>query len=94
MCYLGKGFAYITYTLPENAVRACAGLDRQSFQGRLLHVTFSRLTKSLSHTHSFNALILKHTYIYIYEKNNNMIMWKILYVCTYIYIHMYIYLFV
>jgi multiple RNA-binding domain-containing protein 1 len=34
----GKGFAYLTYTLPENAIKACAGLDRKTFQGRLLHV--------------------------------------------------------
>ncbi|BBN20258.1 multiple RNA-binding domain-containing protein 1 [Marchantia polymorpha subsp. ruderalis] len=33
-----KGFAYILYMLPEDAVRAFEALDKSIFQGRLLHL--------------------------------------------------------
>ncbi|KAL2609507.1 hypothetical protein R1flu_028080 [Riccia fluitans] len=33
-----KGFAYILYMLPEDAVRAFEALDKSTFQGRLLHI--------------------------------------------------------
>jgi multiple RNA-binding domain-containing protein 1 len=33
-----KGFAYITYVMPEHAVKAYQAMDRQSLQGRILHV--------------------------------------------------------
>ncbi|KAI3630878.1 hypothetical protein MIR68_012313 [Amoeboaphelidium protococcarum] len=33
-----KGFAYVTYLIPENAVSAYSELDGTDFQGRLLHV--------------------------------------------------------
>lgn len=33
-----KGFAYVTYILPEHAVTALAGTDGKIFQGRILHV--------------------------------------------------------
>ncbi|KAL3679101.1 hypothetical protein R1sor_022057 [Riccia sorocarpa] len=33
-----KGFAYILYMLPEDAVRAFEELDKSIFQGRLLHI--------------------------------------------------------
>eukprot|EP00123_Amoebidium_parasiticum_P001003 comp11963_c0_seq2/m.6654 comp11963_c0_seq2/g.6654 ORF comp11963_c0_seq2/g.6654 comp11963_c0_seq2/m.6654 type:complete len:788 (-) comp11963_c0_seq2:24-2387(-) len=33
-----KGLAYVTYVLPEHAVRAFESMDAQIFQGRLLHI--------------------------------------------------------
>ena len=33
-----KGFAFITYVIPENAVQAFTKLDGTTFQGRLLHL--------------------------------------------------------
>ena len=33
-----KGFAFITYVIPENAVQAYSNLDGTTFQGRLLHL--------------------------------------------------------
>ncbi|CAG5094664.1 Oidioi.mRNA.OKI2018_I69.XSR.g13756.t1.cds [Oikopleura dioica] len=33
-----KGFAFVEYQMPENAVRAMAELDGSSFQGRIMHV--------------------------------------------------------
>ncbi|ROL50773.1 putative RNA-binding protein 19 [Anabarilius grahami] len=40
-----KGFAFVTYMIPENAVSALAELDGHVFQGRVLHVIASRLKK-------------------------------------------------
>ena len=37
-----KGFAYITFTLPEHAVRAHKELDMKNFQGRLMHILPSK----------------------------------------------------
>eukprot|EP00871_Galdieria_phlegrea_P003519 jgi/Galph1/4168/GphlegSOOS_G2846.1 len=34
----GKGFAFVTFVIPENAGRAMAELDGSIFQGRLLHI--------------------------------------------------------
>ncbi|XP_057365562.1 probable RNA-binding protein 19 [Daphnia carinata] len=33
-----KGFAFVTYVIPENAVRAHTALDGTAFQGRMLHL--------------------------------------------------------
>lgn len=33
-----KGFAFVTYVIPENAVRAYTALDGTAFQGRMLHL--------------------------------------------------------
>lgn len=33
-----KGFAFVTYVMPENAVKAYTQLDGTTFQGRLLHL--------------------------------------------------------
>ena len=33
-----KGFAFVTYVIPENAVQAFTKLDGSTFQGRLLHI--------------------------------------------------------
>ena len=33
-----KGFAFVTYVMPENAVKAYSQLDGTTFQGRLLHL--------------------------------------------------------
>ena len=33
-----KGFAFVTFVLPENAVSAFSKLNGTSFQGRLLHL--------------------------------------------------------
>ena len=33
-----KGFAFVTYVMPENAVKAYNQLDGTTFQGRLLHL--------------------------------------------------------
>ena len=33
-----KGFAFITFVIPENAVQAFTKLDGTTFQGRLLHL--------------------------------------------------------
>uniref|UniRef100_A0A8C1KQ90 Probable RNA-binding protein 19 n=1 Tax=Cyprinus carpio TaxID=7962 RepID=A0A8C1KQ90_CYPCA len=40
-----KGFAFVSYMIPENAVSALAQLDGHVFQGRVLHVMASRLKK-------------------------------------------------
>ncbi|KAI5109104.1 putative RNA-binding protein 19, partial [Silurus meridionalis] len=40
-----KGFAFITYMIPENAVSALAQLDGHIFQGRVLHIIPSRIKK-------------------------------------------------
>ncbi|TVK90450.1 putative RNA-binding protein 19 [Bagarius yarrelli] len=40
-----KGFAFITYMIPENAVSALAQLDGHIFQGRILHIIPSRIKK-------------------------------------------------
>ncbi|KAG1938910.1 putative RNA-binding protein [Pimephales promelas] len=40
-----KGFAFVTYMIPENAVSALTQLDGHVFQGRVLHVMASRLKK-------------------------------------------------
>uniref|UniRef100_A0A1A8Q9G9 Probable RNA-binding protein 19 n=1 Tax=Nothobranchius rachovii TaxID=451742 RepID=A0A1A8Q9G9_9TELE len=43
-----KGFAFVTYMIPENAVTALAELDGHIFQGRMLHVLPSTLKKEKS----------------------------------------------
>uniref|UniRef100_A0A7N8YBX1 Probable RNA-binding protein 19 n=1 Tax=Mastacembelus armatus TaxID=205130 RepID=A0A7N8YBX1_9TELE len=40
-----KGFAFITYMIPENAVTALAKLDGHIFQGRMLHLLPSTVKK-------------------------------------------------
>ncbi|TWW60369.1 RNA-binding protein 19 [Takifugu flavidus] len=40
-----KGFAFITYMIPENAVAALAQLDGHVFQGRMLHLLPSTVKK-------------------------------------------------
>uniref|UniRef100_A0A8C4NQ19 Probable RNA-binding protein 19 n=1 Tax=Dicentrarchus labrax TaxID=13489 RepID=A0A8C4NQ19_DICLA len=40
-----KGFAFITYMIPENAVTALAQLDGHVFQGRMLHLLPSTVKK-------------------------------------------------
>uniref|UniRef100_A0A8C8DZI1 Probable RNA-binding protein 19 n=1 Tax=Oryzias sinensis TaxID=183150 RepID=A0A8C8DZI1_9TELE len=40
-----KGFAFVTYMIPENAVTALAQLDRHVFQGRMLHLLPSTVKK-------------------------------------------------
>ncbi|TRY69821.1 hypothetical protein DNTS_000594 [Danionella cerebrum] len=41
-----KGFAFVTYMIPEHAVSALAQMDGHAFQGRVLHVMASRLKKA------------------------------------------------
>ncbi|KAL2091477.1 hypothetical protein ACEWY4_013740 [Coilia grayii] len=43
-----KGFAFVSYMIPENAVTALAKLDGHVFQGRMLHLLPSRLKKEKS----------------------------------------------
>ncbi|XP_076587145.1 putative RNA-binding protein 19 [Chaetodon auriga] len=43
-----KGFAFITYMIPENAVTALAQLDGHIFQGRMLHLLPSTVKKEKS----------------------------------------------
>ncbi|KAL1272492.1 hypothetical protein QQF64_028354 [Cirrhinus molitorella] len=40
-----KGFAFVTYMIPEHAVSALAQLDGHIFQGRIMHIIASRLKK-------------------------------------------------
>ncbi|NXY82189.1 RBM19 protein, partial [Alcedo cyanopectus] len=40
-----KGFAFITYMIPEHAVKAYAELDGQVFQGRMMHLLPSTILK-------------------------------------------------
>ncbi|XP_045700155.1 probable RNA-binding protein 19 isoform X2 [Phyllostomus hastatus] len=40
-----KGFAFVTFMIPEHAVRAYAEVDGQVFQGRMLHVLPSTIKK-------------------------------------------------
>ncbi|NXD11176.1 RBM19 protein, partial [Nothocercus nigrocapillus] len=40
-----KGFAFITYMMPEHAVKAYAEMDGQVFQGRMLHLLPSTIKK-------------------------------------------------
>ncbi|XP_061117388.1 probable RNA-binding protein 19 [Conger conger] len=43
-----KGFAFITYMIPEHAVTALADLDGHIFQGRMLHILPSTVKKEKS----------------------------------------------
>lgn len=43
-----KGFAFVTFMFPENAVKAYAAVDGQVFQGRMLHVLPSTIKKEAS----------------------------------------------
>lgn len=43
-----KGFAFVTFMMPEHAVKAYAGVDGQVFQGRMLHVLPSTIKKEAS----------------------------------------------
>ncbi|XP_072288983.1 probable RNA-binding protein 19 isoform X2 [Eucyclogobius newberryi] len=43
-----KGFAFVTYMIPENAVTALVQLDGHIFQGRMLHVLPSTIKKEKS----------------------------------------------
>ncbi|KAL3975876.1 ATF-like basic leucine zipper transcriptional factor [Sarotherodon galilaeus] len=43
-----KGFAFVTYMIPENAVTALTQLDGHIFQGRMLHLLPSTLKKEKS----------------------------------------------
>ncbi|XP_041642367.1 probable RNA-binding protein 19 [Cheilinus undulatus] len=45
-----KGFAFVTYMIPENAVSALAQLDGHVFQGRMLHLLPSTVKKEKSDT--------------------------------------------
>ncbi|XP_015221772.2 probable RNA-binding protein 19 isoform X2 [Lepisosteus oculatus] len=40
-----KGFAFVTYMIPEHAVKALAELDGHVFQGRMLHILPSTMKK-------------------------------------------------
>ncbi|NXA38006.1 RBM19 protein, partial [Eudromia elegans] len=40
-----KGFAFVTYMMPEHAVKAYAEMDGQVFQGRMLHLLPSTIKK-------------------------------------------------
>ncbi|XP_067861809.1 probable RNA-binding protein 19 isoform X2 [Heptranchias perlo] len=40
-----KGFAFITYMIPEHAVKAIAELDGEVFQGRMMHILPSTMKK-------------------------------------------------
>ncbi|NXC70007.1 RBM19 protein, partial [Anhinga anhinga] len=40
-----KGFAFVTYMIPEHAVKAYAEMDGQVFQGRMLHLLPSTIKK-------------------------------------------------
>ncbi|XP_078083132.1 putative RNA-binding protein 19 [Mustelus asterias] len=40
-----KGFAFITYMMPEHAVKAFAELDGEVFQGRMMHILPSTIKK-------------------------------------------------
>lgn len=40
-----KGFAFVTYMIPENAISALSQLDGHIFQGRVLHIIPSRIKK-------------------------------------------------
>nr|XP_021140148.1 probable RNA-binding protein 19 isoform X7 [Columba livia] len=40
-----KGFAFVTYMIPEHAVKAYAELDGQVFQGRMMHLLPSTIRK-------------------------------------------------
>ncbi|XP_065830470.1 probable RNA-binding protein 19 [Oscarella lobularis] len=44
------GFAFVTYLMPEHAVKAFNELDRSAFQGRLLHVLPSRTSSTKAET--------------------------------------------
>ncbi|XP_037536377.1 probable RNA-binding protein 19 [Nematolebias whitei] len=43
-----KGFAFVAYMIPENAVKALVELDGHVFQGRMLHILPSTLKKEKS----------------------------------------------
>ncbi|NXN66360.1 RBM19 protein, partial [Himantopus himantopus] len=43
-----KGFAFITYMIPEHAVKAYAEMDGQVFQGRMMHLLPSTIKKEKS----------------------------------------------
>jgi multiple RNA-binding domain-containing protein 1 len=43
-----KGYACITFMVPENAVKAYSELDGKVFQGRMLHLLPGKTKKSFS----------------------------------------------
>ena len=43
-----KGFAFVTFMMPEHAVKAYTELDGTNFQGRLLHILPSKPKKDES----------------------------------------------
>mmetsp|Transcript_3809 Transcript_3809/g.4468 ORF Transcript_3809/g.4468 Transcript_3809/m.4468 type:complete len:747 (+) Transcript_3809:208-2448(+) len=46
-----RGFGYITYVIPEHAVKAMAELDMKIFHGRLLHIMPGIAKQTKSHGH-------------------------------------------
>ncbi|MBZ3873547.1 putative RNA-binding protein 19 [Sciurus carolinensis] len=48
-----KGFAFVTFMFPEHAVKAYATVDRQVFQGRMLHMLPSTIS-----SHNWNTLFM------------------------------------
>ncbi|XP_029019699.1 probable RNA-binding protein 19 [Betta splendens] len=50
-----KGFAFVTFMIPENAVSALAQLDGQIFQGRMLHLLPSTVKKEKAESSDVGA---------------------------------------
>lgn len=44
----GKGFAFVQFTIPENAKNAVKELDKHAFRGRLLHIIPARKARDAS----------------------------------------------
>lgn len=54
-----KGFAFITYVIPENATQAYTALDGTSFQGRLLHILPGKSKPSVEELANAEGLTFK-----------------------------------
>ena len=74
-----KGFAFITFVIPENAVQAFTKLDGTTFQGRLLHLIPAKSGKYL---HNCTSFLLSKTLFYSKKYIFNQLMKKKLMITT------------
>ena len=57
-----KGFAFITFVIPENAVQAFTKLDGTTFQGRLVHLIPAKSGNFKSFLLKFHEFLKKYLY--------------------------------
>lgn len=54
LIFFFKGFAFVTFVFPENAVSAYTALDGSVFQGRMLHLIAGKSKPSDAETGGIN----------------------------------------